>query len=97
MLKRGASVPGPRFVLETAMKTRNLVLAEWALARGASPNAEPARDKRVPKRGLYELAAVAQFGEMAELLVHYGATRSALALEDHERFLHACFGLDRDE
>src|SRR4030095_738933 len=34
---------------------------------------------------------------MAELLVHYGATRSALALEDHERFLQACFGLDRDE
>jgi uncharacterized protein len=97
MLDMGAYGSGARFVLETAMKTRNLVLAEWALARGASPNAEPARDKRFPKRALYELAVVAQFGEMAELLVRYGATRSALALEDHERFLQACFGLDRDE
>ena len=40
------------------MKTHNLVLAEWALARGASPNAEPARDKKLPKHALYELAAI---------------------------------------
>jgi ankyrin repeat protein len=96
MFNMGAYGSGARFVLETAVKTRNLVLAEWALARGANPNAGPARDKRFPKRGLYELAVLEQFGEMAELLVHYGAMRSTLALDDYERFLHACFRLDRD-
>jgi hypothetical protein len=97
MFDMGAYGSGARFVLETAVKSRNLVLAEWALARGASPSAEPARDKRFPKRGLYELAAMERFGDMADLLVRYGAARSAVVRDDHERFLQTCFELDRDE
>ena len=57
MFDMGAYGSGARFLLETAMKKRNLPLAEWVLAHGANPNAAPARDKRFPKRSLYELAA----------------------------------------
>jgi ankyrin repeat protein len=34
---------------------------------------------------------------MADLLARYGATRSTPDLDEHERFLRACFGLDREE
>ena len=34
---------------------------------------------------------------MADLLARHGAARSTPALDEHERFLQACFRLDRDE
>ena len=37
MFDMGAYGSGARFVLETAVKKRDLALAEWALARGANP------------------------------------------------------------
>jgi ankyrin repeat protein len=83
--------------LETAIRRRNLVLGEWVLAHGANPNAAPARDKRFPKRSLYELARLEQFDAMADLLARYGAVPSVPALNDEERYLDACFRLDRDQ
>jgi len=97
MFDMGAYGSGARFLLETAVKKRNMQLAEWVLAHGANPNAAPARDKRFPKRSLYELALMEDFSEMADLLARYGATRSAPALDEHERFVDACFRLDRDD
>jgi len=97
MFDMGAYGTGARFLLETAVKTSNLPLAEWALAHGASPHAAPARDERFPKRSLYEFAVMEGLPEIADLLVRHGAVRSAPLLDEHERFLAACFRLDRDE
>ena len=97
MFDMGGYGSGARFLLEMAVKKRDIQLAEWLLAHGASPNAAPARDKRFPKRTLYELAVMEDCSEMADLLARYGASRSAPALGEHERFLHACFELDRDQ
>jgi uncharacterized protein len=97
MFDMGAYGSGARFLLETAVKRRNIRLAEWALAHGANPDAAPARDKRFPKRTLYELALMEGFHEMADLLARYGAARSAPALDEHERFVEACFRLDAGE
>jgi ankyrin repeat protein len=96
MFDMGAYGSGARFLLETAIKKRNRQLAEWVLAHGANPNAAPARDKRFPKRSLYELTLVMDVPDIAEQLARYGATRSTPALDDGERFLDACFRLDRD-
>jgi len=97
MLDMGAYGSGARFVLETAVKTRNLPLAEWALAHGASPNAAPARDRRFPKRSLYEVALMEGVHEIAGLLARYGGSPGTSELDDRERLLAACFRLDRDE
>jgi len=96
MFDMGAYGSGARFLLETALKTRNMTLAQWLLAHGANPNAAPARDKRFPTHTLYEFALLEHLPEMAELLARYGASRSAPDLNEHERFVHACFRLDRD-
>jgi ankyrin repeat protein len=96
MLDMGGYGSGARFLLETAVKKRDMPLAEWLLARGANPDAPPARDKRFPRRRLYELALMEDLPEMAELLARYGASRSTPAVDEHERFIEACFRLDRD-
>ncbi len=97
MFDMGGYGPGARFLLETALEKRNMPLVEWLLAHGANPNAGPARDKRFPKHSLYELAVMENVPEAAELLVRYGASRSAPSLDDSEQFIQACFRLDRDE
>ncbi len=97
MFDMGAYGSGARFLLETAVKKRNTRLAEWLLARGANPDAAPARDKRFPKHSLYELALMEDFPAMADLLARYGAPRSAPALDDYGQFVRACFRLDRDD
>jgi hypothetical protein len=97
MFDMGAYGSGARFVLETALKTRKLTLAEWALAKGANPDARPARDTRFPQHTLYELSVLSDFPEMAELLARHGARRSTPTLRDEERFVLACVHLDRDE
>src|SRR5262249_26969732 len=96
MFDMGGYGSGARFVLDTALKRRDRRLAEWALAHGASPNAKPARDKRFPRRSLYELALLEGLRDMADLLAQYGAVRSAPTLDDRERFGDACFRLDRE-
>ncbi|MGH9148369.1 MAG: ankyrin repeat domain-containing protein, partial [Vicinamibacterales bacterium] len=97
MFDMGGYGSGARFLLEMAVKKRDTRLAEWLLAHGANPNAAPARDRRFPKRSLYELALIDDFAEMADLLARYGALQSTPALDEHERFLRACMRLDRVE
>jgi len=97
MLDMGNYGSGARFLLETAIKRRNMPLAEWVLAHGANANAAPARDKRFPMLSLYELALLEGLPDMADLLARYGAVRSEPAVDDHQRFVDACFRLDADE
>jgi ankyrin repeat protein len=96
MFDMGGYGSGARFVLETAIKKHDARLARWALERGANPNAAPARDKRFPKRSLYELALIESVPEIAELLARHGAERSTPARDEAERFIDACLRLDRD-
>jgi ankyrin repeat protein len=95
MFDMGAYGTGARFVLERAIKTRNVDLARWALEHGANPDAAPARDKRFPKCSLYELSLVEDVPEIGELLVQHGARRTTPSLNDHDAFLRACWTLDR--
>lgn len=96
MFDMGAYGSGARFLLETAVKKRDMQLAEWVLTHGANPNAAPARDKRFPKHSLYQFALLEDLPNMAELLVRYGASRSTAALGDKEQFIEALVRLDRD-
>jgi ankyrin repeat protein len=96
MFDMGGYGSGARFLLETAVEKRDLPLAKWLLERGANPHPAPARDKRFPKRSVYELALTEDLPEMAELLARYGAARSIPARNETERFIHACLQLDRD-
>jgi len=97
MFDMGGYGSGARFILETAVNKGDMRLAEWALARGANPNAAPARDTRFPKHTLYQHALMSGLPGMAELLARYGATRMPPALDDEEQFVDACFRLDREE
>ena len=97
MFDMGGYGSGARFVLEVALKKRNLELAEWALARGANPNAAPARDKRFPKTTLHQEALRQGFTEMADLLRRYGASVTATTFTDREKLTSACLRLDREE
>lgn len=96
MFDMGGYGSGARFILGTAIRKRDKGLAEWALARGANPNAAPARDPRWPKRSLYEVALVEHQPEVAELLAQYGAARTAPALSEDEQFLEAILSVDRE-
>jgi ankyrin repeat protein len=97
MFDMGAYGSGARFVLETALKTRQAALLEWALAHGANPNAAPARDRRFPQRSLYEFAQMEGLTDMAESLARHGAVRARPSLQGRERLLDACLRLDRRE
>lgn len=96
MFDMGAYGSGARFLLETAVKKRDVRLAEWLLAHGANPNAAPARDPRFPTRSLYELALMEDLPDMADLLARHGVSRSVPALDERERFLEACFRLESE-
>ncbi|HEX4567179.1 MAG TPA: ankyrin repeat domain-containing protein, partial [Vicinamibacterales bacterium] len=95
MLDMGGYGSGARFILWTALKKQDLVLAEWALERGANPNAGPPRAKNLPQSSLYEAAVRDGFTGFADLLAKYGATRSAPRPNGEEAFVYACFRLDR--
>jgi ankyrin repeat protein len=96
MLAMGGYGDGARWHLWIAIDKNDVALAEWCLAHGASPNAPPARDSRLSKRSLHEEATRAGLTEIADLLVRYGATLSAAAPSDDDRFMTACFHLEVD-
>ncbi|HEY3885803.1 MAG TPA: ankyrin repeat domain-containing protein [Vicinamibacterales bacterium] len=96
MLDMGGYGSGARFILEMAIRHRDMRLAGCALERGASPNAAPARDKRWMKRTLYELAVLDGLPDMAELFVRHGAERKAPTLDQREQCFEACLRLDRE-
>ena len=96
MLDMGGYGSGARWHLEIAIKKNDLTLAEWVLSHGANPNASPARDRRFPQRTLYQEAVRNGLTEMADLLARHGADRAEVALSDEEKFIAACFRLDRD-
>ena len=97
MLDMGVYGTGARFILEVALKKRNLALAKWALEHGANPDAAPARDWRFPKKPLYQLARLEGLDEMAELLLRHGASPEMPELTDREKLLAACHRLDGAE
>jgi uncharacterized protein len=97
MFDMGAYGSGARFLLEVAVRKRNIPLAEWVLAHGANPNAAPARDPRFPKRSVYELARMEGLAEMADLLARFGAVRTEPVLDERERFVDACLRIDAGE
>lgn len=94
MMGMGGYGTGARWMLTLAVRNRDFQLAEWVLAHGATPNAGPARDKRLSRRSLYEDAIRAGLPEMAELFVRYGATRSGEPLSAVEDYTAACLRLD---
>jgi uncharacterized protein len=96
MLDMGGYGNGARWHLELAVKKNDVELAEWVLAHGASPNAPPASDGRFPKRSLHEDALRMGHREVADVLVHYGATPSARVPDEKDLFAEACFRLDRE-
>jgi uncharacterized protein len=82
MLDHGPYGRGARYFLGIAVAKNDLKLAEWLLARGASPNAIPPPHQKASKRTLYEEALLNGFTEMADLLARYGATAPAPVAHD---------------
>ena len=97
MFDMGGYGNGARFVLETALRTRNMALAAWALEHGASPDAPPARDRRWSKLSLYQEAVRQGFDEMAALLTRHGAQIDEPLLSPSQRLLAACVRQDRQQ
>lgn len=95
MLDMGGYGNGARWHLDIAMKNNDLELADWILSHGASANAPPARDRRISQASLHEEAMRHGHTKLAELLVRYGATLSAVVLDDEQAFAAACFRSDR--
>ena len=94
MFDHGAYGTGAHWFLAMAIEHNDLALAEWCLSRGASPNAPPATDRRGWTRPLYEEALVRGRVELAELLVRYGATRTALPAGPAVALIAACMRSD---
>jgi ankyrin repeat protein len=98
MIDMGGLDFGARYLLGIAVAKNDLKLAEWLLARGASPNAARKPGSKFPARTLYEEALRQGFAEMAGLLERFGATPSApVPPEGQDVFTAACFRLDREE
>lgn len=90
MFDMGGYGNGARFILDVAIRRKNVDLARWALAHGADPNAAPARDPRWSKRSLFEDAIVNEQTAIADLLRAHGAIETPITLTDQELFLAAC-------
>ena len=97
MIDMGGYGHGARYLLDEAIANNNIQLAEWLLARGASPNTAPAPHAKLSKRALHEEATRRGFSEMADLLVRYGATPGLNVREGVEEFAEVCFRLDENE
>jgi ankyrin repeat protein len=94
MFDHGAYGTGAHWFLAMAIEHNDLALAEWCLAHGASPNAPPATDRGGWTRPLYEEALIRGRVELAELLVRYGAIRTALPADPKVALIAACMRSD---
>jgi uncharacterized protein len=99
MIDMGRFGLGAHYLLRIAVSKNDLELAEWILAHGADPDAPgPTRARRSEARrdpSFHEMALRHGFAEMADLLVRFGAKRSAYAPEGEDRFVDAVLRLDR--
>ena len=97
MLDMGGYGPGAFFILSKAIQRGRFDVLEWALAHGANPNLPSgySHPKFAPKASLEETARRLGRGEMADLLVRYGAVRTFTPLEGEHAFIDACMRLDR--
>ena len=96
MLDMGGYGSGARWHLWVAIEHDDMELLEWCLEHGANPNSPPMRDKRFSKSSLYEDALRLGNIDAAEMLVRYGAVRTATVATDEDAFHDACFRLDRE-
>ena len=86
---------GARFMLDAAVESNSLKMAEWLLDHGADPNTGPGELwQGRPKHTLYEEAMRRGHVEMAELLVRYGARRVPVEKKGIEAFIEACLVMD---
>jgi ankyrin repeat protein len=99
MINMGGYGKGARYFLNVAIAEGKIDLARWLLEHGANPNAAAPEPRRVfrPRAGtLYEEAMRRGETEIAELLVQYGAARSAVPRSDEDDFIDACLRMDRE-
>ena len=86
---------GARFMLDAAVESNSLKMAEWLLEHGADPNTGPGELwQGRPKHTLYEEALRRGHLTMAELLARYGARPVAVVREGIEAFIDACLAMD---
>jgi ankyrin repeat protein len=97
MLDMGGYGNGARWHLDIAVKHHDLALTQWLLSHGASPNAPPAADPRLPKGSVHEEAQRAGLTGLAELLVRHGATVKEVAADAEAEFQAAIQRLDADK
>jgi ankyrin repeat protein len=95
MLDAGGYGTGARWFLDVAVEHNDVSLAEWCLSHGANPNSVPGPQRRNRQRSLYDEAMFRGHEGIAELLVHYGATRSSMALRPMQRLIAACLRNDK--
>jgi len=98
MLGMGGYGSGARFLLETSVNQGDVTLAEWLLAHGANPNAEPRirqPNRHFSRRTLYAEAVRQGRDEIAQLLLRYGATPETVVLDDEDALTLAALRLDR--
>jgi len=94
MFDMGGYGSGARFLLGVALQRNDIELAEWLIARGASPDAAPARDARLSKKRLLDEARTLGLMRFAEILQRHGAAAGP-PLDGEDAFSAACFTLDR--
>ena len=97
MLDMGGYGSGAHFVLSTAMRKNDLVLAEWALTHGASPNSDVASNPKFKlEHTLLDVATMLGQTDFADLLRRHGGRAGTNPLSPDQEFLAACMRLDRE-
>jgi hypothetical protein len=95
MLNAGGYGTGARWFLDIAVEHNDLRLAEWCLSHGANPSSAPGPERRNRQRSLYDEAMFRGHVGVADLLVRYGAARSAMTLSPAQTLVAACLRDDR--
>jgi ankyrin repeat protein len=94
MFDQGGYGSGAYWHFAIAIEHNDLALAEWCLAHGASPTANPPAGRRGWTRSLYEEALIRGRVELADRLVRHGATRTPLRADPKLALISACLRSD---